>query len=484
MSAPAIRPLRSADASLRYLARIVFEAHSAVLIGGGESDADDTFVLDVNGLPMVPGTSLAGVLHHAYAALNGEDRAKALFGDASDGDGDAHASALVVSDAVVHLSDDRPAPQTAAPLADDTALIDLLCEGVRRDRVRINARGVADERGKFDLRLVPTGARFTAEIELLTDAPHRDAAEDAWGHLLGLLRSPLLRVGGGTRSGLGALEVMSICWDRFTLTEREGRSAYLAVPRDLRRTHGLSERLAETDIVHPGGARSFALQNLRPETHWLVDGGLCEGTEDFAPLTEPVIVADGNGLGISEGRYLLPGSSLKGALAHRTRYHLHRRAGAWMTDNGTPPDGTDRVEAAFRHLFGFVPENKDDDTPAAAGCLIVNDIYYEAGPEKTLTHVAIDRFSGGVRAGMLFQERVASPREQGHRAMLYLLDPLPGEEVDPIACDALTDALNDLGAGRLTLGAGAGRGWGGFVCDGIKTTRLGGPAARGENHDT
>lgn len=494
MNGTAFKPLRGANTNLRFLARIVFRTRSGMIVGGGNSDADDGFVTDVNGLPMLPGSSLAGVLSHAYEAANDKAATEALFGTASAmEEAGGHASALVFSDAIVHLGNNLPAPQTAAPLSKESEnLTAQLREGVRRDRVRIDGRGVADKRGKFDIRLVPAGARFTAEIELLSDEDHEAQAAAAWEQLLGLLRSPLLRFGGGTRSGLGGLDVESIRWDRFRLSDKsplaEGpgsRAAYLAVPRDLCEAHGLPERLPDTQALHPCGAEVITLPNLRPVTHWLVDGGKAQGNEDFAPLTEPTIILAGNGLAVSEEYYLLPGSSLKGALAHRTRYHLHRHAGAWMTDDGSQPDGADKVETAFRYLFGDVAGAEGLDRHI--GLLIVDDAYYDMATEQNLTHVALDRFSGGVRAGMLFQERVAAPIESGHTARLYLLDPPPGETVDPeiasLARDALEDALGDLRTGRLTLGAGAGRGWGGFACDAVETTRLEGVTTGGTCDD-
>jgi len=53
----------------RYLARLTIEFETAFIIGGGQDDLlfDDVFVADANGLPTLPGSSLAGVLRHAWA---------------------------------------------------------------------------------------------------------------------------------------------------------------------------------------------------------------------------------------------------------------------------------------------------------------------------------------------------------------------------------------------------------------------------------
>ena len=51
----------------RFLARFVIEAETPLAVGSGEKDilTDALVATDVNGLPYIPGTAIAGVLRHA-----------------------------------------------------------------------------------------------------------------------------------------------------------------------------------------------------------------------------------------------------------------------------------------------------------------------------------------------------------------------------------------------------------------------------------
>ena len=51
----------------RYLARVIIEATTPLAIGSGEKNmiTDQIILSDVNGLPYIPGTSLAGIIRHA-----------------------------------------------------------------------------------------------------------------------------------------------------------------------------------------------------------------------------------------------------------------------------------------------------------------------------------------------------------------------------------------------------------------------------------
>lgn len=62
----------------RFLARIVVEALTPIAVGTGEKDviSDALVVVDINGLPYITGSSLAGVMRHAWEKTHQE----ALFG--------------------------------------------------------------------------------------------------------------------------------------------------------------------------------------------------------------------------------------------------------------------------------------------------------------------------------------------------------------------------------------------------------------------
>lgn len=66
----------------RYLARVVIEAETPIVIGCGEKNGltDSLVQKDVNGLPYIPASSIAGCLRHAVAPIVGIEQENALFG--------------------------------------------------------------------------------------------------------------------------------------------------------------------------------------------------------------------------------------------------------------------------------------------------------------------------------------------------------------------------------------------------------------------
>ena len=62
----------------RHLARFIIEAVTPLAIGSGQSDifSDALVIRDVNGLPYIPGSSLAGIVR----SMIPEEEAKLIFG--------------------------------------------------------------------------------------------------------------------------------------------------------------------------------------------------------------------------------------------------------------------------------------------------------------------------------------------------------------------------------------------------------------------
>jgi CRISPR/Cas system CSM-associated protein Csm3 (group 7 of RAMP superfamily) len=472
-----------------YVARVTiqFETPFAVRRGAGDLLTDSAFVADAAGLPALPGSSIAGVLRHGleeYAARSGPmftaDHIRDLFGFsglADDKDG-GRGSRLSVSWGCIHDAADRPVEGLSAASADPVLL--AARRGVLRDHVRIDHRGTADDTGKFDERLVGAGHRFTFELAM----PGReDNDEGSWNLLLGVLLWPGLRLGGCTRRGFGRFSVERIRARRFDLQAKPGEPvsadvmAFRALPVPLS-SEVPDDLLPDiTKTLEPTPVRplgSVTLRGLEATGAWLFGGGSPVGLEDIAPVSEPRVVwttRNGRDHGDVSAvpSYFLPTSAIKGVLAHRVGWHFNRLAGRFADDQ---PDSryvaalTGSANAAVRTLFGTVP--KRDEGEARAGALLMDDIHLDGETgSQTDFHVAIDRFTGGVRAAALFQERVLHPRVLGDYRILFV-DPdaalkHAGTDRDMVR-EALRAALEDVRRGRLAFGAGAARGNGGFRC--------------------
>jgi CRISPR/Cas system CSM-associated protein Csm3 (group 7 of RAMP superfamily) len=341
--------------------------------------------------------------------------------------------------------------------------------GVRRDHVRLTARGAAANRGKFDEALVPRGARFTFEIRV----NGRDA-EAELENLLNLLAGGL-RLGGHTRRGFGSFKLVTVLIGAFDLCRSEDRQRYRRLDRRL-------DESVPADVLsawqRPRTLNSHHERielELTPEDFWLFGGGepgpFVRGNRepDAAPVTEHMIVWDEQGRGQRSRLHLLvPGSSVKGALLHRTTFHALRLSRRFARSGGELPYDPEKPAHLEEVVALFGEMNDDQSDTGRPGRVIVDDVFLAlpapgtpgAGPRRGwLNHVSIDRFTQAPLDGKLFSE---SPMFSGKLKLSITVLPSRGGEDDSSALAAFRLAIADLCEGRLALGAAAGRGHGFF----------------------
>lgn len=437
---------------LRYLARVSIEFETPFIVGGG-SDAiyfDDVFVSDANGLPALPGSSLAGILRHAWVDA-GYDDGKTLFGFQNGTDGQG--SRLSVSWGCLHDSSNRPVEgiiMERAELDRDPVLREARML-TARDHVRINHTGAAASGGKFDERSVSAGHRFT--FELMLEGNKGDRGN--WDHLLGLLRSPAIRIGGKTRRGYGQFRVIRLEQECFDLSDAVQFRCFGTLPVDLAVKSQLRQEDPQ-DAAPANGAVSATLA-LKPEAFWMIGGGF-DGDVDLAPLKANRIVWENGSGRVDANRAIVPGSAVKGALSHRVAFHYNRLTDVFADAGADPAKHTGENNRAVGELFGCVK----NDGGGQRGRVIISDLFVaKPGEQKILNHVSIDRFTGGARVleGALFDEK---PFYQGDGFTLTVTVAESGKISDKKIREAFDCALRDLAEGRLAIGAGAGRGNGFF----------------------
>ncbi|MFN7695702.1 MAG: RAMP superfamily CRISPR-associated protein [Burkholderiales bacterium] len=463
--------------------RLVLEAASPLSIatGRGDGERDTLLAHDANGLPFIPASSLAGVLRAALPAHRAEDEGvtpegtqRHWFGFA---EGDAgNVSLAVFSHAHIHGANNRPITGLVEPdqLAKDPLLGPLLSRrNAQRQRVRLNHRGSADDAGLFDRSVLPAGHRFSVEW-LLWSAEPEPALLRAWATLL---MHGYLRLGGLTRAGFGELRVVQAHGRSFDLRQLKDLQAHAALPRDLAQPHKLPalalKPLAGAAHEAHWGTRRVRL-SLTPEAGFRVGGGtvslLGEQGKPNAdkPMTEARVLWSGDrGQLQHQPSPLLPGTSIKGALAHRVAFHANRLSGVWASPERAK--GWDKALHcdSVRRLFGSAGNDREQD--GQAGLITVSDLLLDPSKlqAQTRMHNHIDRFTGGVRDGMLFanEDLFARNRNEPLLEIVLTLDTERAARVNLQAVDleALELALDDLCNGRMALGADAASGLGFFT---------------------
>jgi len=451
-----------------FIARLTVETKTPLSIAAGEQTAthDNLIIRDANELPTIPGTSFAGVLRALYESGYDKNKANQLFG-AKVEDGNKQAltpSKIHTSWGCIHDADDKPIQGLLDP-ADkhwqhDPVLKDALQDiPVKRDHVKMTPMGVADTQnmGKYDRVSLTAGHRFSLELSMWSETEDNQA----WDDLLQLLHSPQFRLGGRTRSGLGKLEVIRCHTGKFALKTKEGLEAFSQLGQDLANVQQLEEYKPEASEDSTANTETINLTiKTEPEGFRIGAGNspIDENSKaDLITIVEKRITWANNKGTVGEPEILIPASSIKGVLRHRTAYY-------YLLFNKDAERNYQTIDAnkAVTELFGDIPDQaKNDDENAKetahAGKVLIDDIYISKDQviPTTLAHNSIDRFTGGVREHMLYFEEVINLKQPVPVTITLLNKSHIAENENVIK--AFKYALYDLVNGRLAIGAGSGR---------------------------
>jgi CRISPR/Cas system CSM-associated protein Csm3 (group 7 of RAMP superfamily) len=428
------------------IARLILQNTSALSICSGESNGvyDSDLITDWNDLPCLPATAITGVLRSLwrsyYPSVESVDE-NALFGFQNAIAGKA--SRLAVSfglmtennkvfetlDLEDEIRKNYPQLKRAQALARDPNF---------RHGVRINHRGVVDGDGKFDIAVLGKGFSFALELKISGDT--KDNVDKELTKLLKLFYCPDFRLGRRTRSGYGEFEVKQA--RSGVLSAREAA----AVPKGLLDKH---EQLSDTRLSAPEVTSDAASQSKADNIRFALQcgpGGIRVGGGEI-PLDDKVdadlvayteLDADGKRF------VVIPGTSVRGVLRHRTLFYLRCQKGLFI---GNGAADNDAAVTAINQAFGYAANNATDSDQGQAGKFWFSDIYLGANDvkAKARTRNSIDRFTGGVRMRMLFTEENIYPKK-------YLDFKIFHRGVADEVTKAFNRALADLKCGRLALG--------------------------------
>lgn len=449
---------------LRFLAHIILEAETPIVIGSGRKTmlTDSEILKDYNGLPYIPGTSIAGVIRHALPV----DLGNKFFGLKDDKNNKG--SEIVFSEAKL--------------LNGSGLVIDRLCDTVdnfskrfknlpKRNHVRISHRGVAEDHSKFDEEVIYKGCRFCFEIEMVARSSEKEYASNTFDQVLTEIQKDTFRIGGGTRVGFGKMHPVSIKKRSFDLKKKEELSSYLATNSSLEKDYSGWEDFKNNSIKDQNWIK-YSL-TLKPMDFFSFGSGKGDNDVDTVPVKESYVKWDGHNGFFVENALLIPASSLKGALAHRVAYYynLKHRIYAMQIPVEEFENYTGSNNPAVRMLFGCQKEG-EGETVQKRGIAIFNDIFADYPGDKILNHVAIDRFTGGAMDGALYSEKVVDGKGELTFHTEVLIEKLPAIDNNDIdaqtiykdAIKAFEKALGDIDKGLLPLGGGNGRGHGIFKC--------------------
>lgn len=460
-----------------FLARIVMEATTPLKIGSGRSNVktDDMINRDVNGLPYIPATTLQGLMRHA---LNDEDTANRIMGWQSGKDGRGSwisiSEARIIVDNAGHAVDGLLSQEEL----DNNKYLHGFKELPIRQHVRITHRGTAADKGKFDEEIVPKGVRFCFEMELRAD---NNLGREDFHKLLDILQSKTFRVGGGSRKGFGEIEVKHIGSKKLDFrNNKDDFHAYINKESSLKDPWELyqswNDRGSETTK-----AIRYQLQ-LTPVDFILFSSGLGDqksGADSTIIHEKYVSDWDTGTPKWNNGKksLVIPASSVKGAIAHRTAYYYNCITGATadkqnFANKESLPVG--KNNDAVKFLFGSEGDkekNKIKKGTKRRGRVLFSDVIRQQRDDdqtKILNHVKIDRFTGGAIEGALYDEMPLYANKEDISLSITVIN--DDENFNGNIKKAFEDTLKDICRGTLPLGGNTNHGNGCFhgslKCDG------------------
>ena len=437
----------------RYIANIVFEANTHLKIGSSDIDMlqDSPVQKDWNVQPMILGTSIAGVLRKEFDKSFADD----IFGtDCSTIKDKAEktkclenmkGSRVIISNALL-CDKNMQVIETFLPNKNDfLKIFDTL---PIREHTKITSKGVADSEnsGKYDEEVVYKGARFKFRLEFIAN----ENDEQNFLELLKAINSKVFRLGGGTTKGFGDIKILNdlSSYDLFDLTSKE----YQDKTSSLNTTFNQAFPNEAKDTNYT----TYTLK-IKPDDFFMFGSGFGDDVADMTPVYEKIVDYDNGKL--SDEQILIPASSIKGAIAHRTAFHYNKEMLKQNKDYTKVAEENDAVLA----IFGHKKETKNDKELGQKGKILISDCFKPLenddgkADKKVFDHVSIDRFTGGAIDQALFQEKtIADDRE-------YSIEILLEKNIDDTYIKAFESSLNDICNGMLPLGGATTKGHGVFT---------------------
>jgi CRISPR/Cas system CSM-associated protein Csm3 (group 7 of RAMP superfamily) len=414
----------------------------------------------------VPGSTIKGNLR-SWAKASGLANVEFLFGSEDSAEATSVGGKAEFYDAMA--ADESPAFIHPPPYWNATRMTGVTASVTIDRRTR-----TASEERLFHLEFVPPGVTF--EVSITGQDLTHDEVVDLLRALNGF-NTGAVRLGAATGDGWGMMEWSLTDLKRVTQTEvadwiarhapTVGYAALQSVPSEER--DALIHEAAGLTIM-PAARSAVALGiTLNFESHFLVNdpsqtGKVEEGKAAHTPLLD------------TDGRIVLPASSLRGALRSQAEKILRTMHGEQAACYPDSKGARSACEAVYEvgDLGRLCPACRLFGAPGWRSPLEISDFKTENPvSEEDLTtqeFLAIDRFTGGGAEGAKFNAKsIYRPKLSG--SISVNLKALERAGAGRWALGLLTVTLRDLIEGDVRLGFGAAKGYGSVRAE-ITATQL------------
>lgn len=390
------------------------------LIGSGKSDwTKMDVILDADGKPFIPATSLIGVLRHRIKLIDQDPEKFNAYWGFSDEENGRH-SALCCSD-LCCLSEDKDIKITTR-------------EGIAVD----TATGLVKKGALYDYQVIEPGLEFSLNMEvLIKDGDDVEFFTRMTATIMDLLESGKIALGAKTNNGFGRIKLHA------------ARLSHLRFDNPDHVKQWFRFGVEDKDMDLPS-IRNVPVLPLQYKNNFVIEAKfklknslIIRSYSDHPDDPDAVTIKSGNNA-------VIPGSSLRGALRARAER---------IVNTLNIPGGED----ILKHLFGFADADSNTDSTEVSkeksnekikGKLIVEETLLPAYPEELQPRIKIDRFTGGTIEGALFDSMpLFSEKETGNDSPEKLTRvTLRAGDCTDYEAGLLLLLLKDLWTGDLAVG--------------------------------
>jgi len=398
--------------------------------GNGEADTlNDMPILfdEVDGKPLLPGTSIAGALRNylrerefGYGVKEETNSPASLLFGGYRGDDEGAQSPLIVYDAL-----------------GKSAGLEL------RDGVAINSatRTALDEK-KFDIQLLAAGSTFDLRFELLVNGKDKNSQDlrDALATALSGLEDSQITLGARKGRGFGKCTCSNWKVQKYDLTNKEQLKAWLTSERNWADMPGVDSQSGQTlrEMLDANILKKDIRENAILNAAFSIDGTLLIrsgfGSSDEGPDT---VHLHSKRPGNKNPVPVVPGTSWAGILRHR----------ALKIARTVSKNNKEKSQSFIDSMFG-PSEIKKHDRDTRASRVRIEESQVHGSTPMVMTRVKIDRFTGGAYESALFGEQPETGKvgDKNVSLNLTLQNPTKAET------GLLLLLLKDLWTGDLPIG--------------------------------
>lgn len=372
-------------------------------------NGDESILIDrTTNNPYLPGTSFAGALRAYLTKVTDEENVKEIFGH-----GDKESKINVCDSYAENKKEIEYRP------------------GIRMN----NVLGVNDKKGYFERELLGSGHKFNIQLKIYSKTlEEREEQLSLMKIAFSGINSGELRFGAYKTNGSGIFNIDNIKISTLDLENGTDLLAYLS--NELNFIDATEEFVSKIDN------KSIVKFIIKGETSTPI---LIKGLDTLNHE-----LPDGSNIVNSNGEYILPGSSIKGA--------IRNAFGKVAKFKGIE----DLIVETFGDEAGSVTISNDEKV---SGRMYFEDIKIENHMDKSIyNRIKIDKFTGGVRTGAILKDNPIKGKFNSN----ILFRTTGNKEKDNKIVALMLFTLRDALKGEISFGSGNSVGRGKLKGDYIK----------------